>query len=89
LIRARAECLGKAFEAKAETLTAVPPEAAACDLDVMRERLVRAAGDMLAALQEALPYMEEAEKAGLVGDEGCHWPVEMVRAAIAKARGED
>lgn len=37
----------------------------------------------LEALNGVLPYMEAAEEAGLVGDEGCHWPVELVRAAIA------
>ena len=41
--------------------------------------------DLLEALRGVLPYMEAAEKAGLVGDEGCHWPVELVRAAIQKA----
>ena len=35
------------------------------------------------ALEKALPYMEEIEQANLVGDEGCHWPVEFVRAALA------
>jgi hypothetical protein len=34
------------------------------------------------ALEGVLPYMEAAETAGLVGDEGCHWPVEAVRAAL-------
>ncbi len=40
----------------------------------------------LEALEGVLPYMEAAETAGLVGDEGCHWPVEAVRAAIALLR---
>lgn len=34
------------------------------------------------ALEGVLPYMEAAETAGLVGDEGCHWPVEAVRVAL-------
>ena len=42
---------------------------------------------MLAALKGALPFMEGAEAASLVGDEGCQWPVEVVRAAIAQAEG--
>jgi hypothetical protein len=43
--------------------------------------------DLLAALKMVIPYMESAEAAGLVGHEGCHWPVEIVRAAIARATG--
>jgi hypothetical protein len=35
-----------------------------------------------AALEGVLPYMEAAENAGLVGHEGCHWPVEAVRLAL-------
>jgi hypothetical protein len=50
-------------------------------------RLIAAAPDLLEALNGVLPYMEAAETEGLVGDEGCHWPVENVRAAIAKATG--
>lgn len=34
-------------------------------------------------LRRSLAYMEAAETAGLVGDEGCHWPVEEVRAALS------
>lgn len=41
---------------------------------------------LVEALEGVQPYMEAAEKAGLVGDEGCHWPVEIVRAALADAR---
>lgn len=40
--------------------------------------------DLVEALKKVLPYMEAAEKAGLVGDEGCHWPVEEIRALLAK-----
>lgn len=50
-------------------------------------RLIAAAPDLLEALQGVLPFMEAAEDAGLVGDEGCYWPVEVARAAIAKATG--
>jgi hypothetical protein len=42
---------------------------------------------ILDALGKVLPYMEEAEKRGLIGDEGCHWPVELVRAALAETKG--
>ena len=45
--------------------------------------LQRVADEMAEALNGVLPYMEEAENAGLIGDEGCHWPVEFVRAALA------
>lgn len=41
---------------------------------------------LVEALEGVQPYMEAAEKAGLVGDEGCHWPVEIVRAVLAEAR---
>ncbi len=44
--------------------------------------------EMLAALEGVIPYMEAAEGKGLLGHEGCHWPVEAVRAAIASAKGE-
>ncbi len=50
-------------------------------------RLISAAPEMYEALKGVLPFMEAAEKAGLVGDEGCFWPVESVRAALAKAEG--
>ncbi|WP_420239241.1 Lar family restriction alleviation protein [Telmatobacter bradus] len=39
--------------------------------------------EMREALEGVLPYMEAAEGAGLVGDEGCHWPVEAVRCALS------
>jgi hypothetical protein len=38
---------------------------------------------MAAALRRVLPYMTAAENRGLTGDEGCHWPVEEVRTALA------
>lgn len=34
------------------------------------------------ALEGVLPFMEEAEKNGLVGHEGCFWAVEFVRDAL-------
>ena len=40
------------------------------------------------ALEMVLPYMEAAESAGLVGDEGCHWAPEIVRGALASGAGE-
>lgn len=52
-------------------------------------RLISAAPELLEALKGVLPYMEAAEDAGLSGDEGCHWPVEIVRAAIRKAEGHE
>jgi len=64
--------------------TLVAPEAVRANA-----RLIKSAPDMLYALEGALSYMEEAEKLLLVGDEGCHWPVELVRAAIRAAKGED
>lgn len=48
-------------------------------------RLIAAAPELLEALKQVIPYMEAREAALLVGDEGCHWPVEIVRAAISKA----
>ena len=45
----------------------------------------RSLADMRAALEGVLPYMEKAEEAGLIGDEGCHWPVEAVRDALARS----
>lgn len=41
--------------------------------------------ELLDALKVVIPYMESAEDAGLIGHEGCHWPVEIVRDAIARA----
>lgn len=61
------------------------------DMDATIERwkhdalLIAAAPDLLEALKGVLPYMEQAESKLLVGHEGCHWPVELVRAAIAKS----
>lgn len=49
--------------------------------------LIAAAPDLLEALHSLLPFLENVEKDKLVGDEGCIWAVELVRAAIAKAAG--
>lgn len=57
-------------------------------LAIERDRLSAINAELLESLKGVAPYMEAAESAGLVGDEGCHWPVESVRAAIAKAQGE-
>lgn len=46
-------------------------DAAVAKIEMLRE-----------ALEGVMPYMEAAETAGLVGDEGCHWPVEAVRVAL-------
>ena len=51
--------------------------------EACRQLLAYRESGALGALNGVLPYMEAAEEAGLVGDEGCHWPVELVRAAIA------
>ena len=50
-------------------------------------RSVNSHDALVAALEQVLSYMEAAEKAGLVGHEGCHWPVELVRAALRLAKG--
>ncbi len=41
------------------------------------------------ALAGVLPYMEQCEAAALVGDEGCHWPVELARAALAATEAKE
>lgn len=50
-------------------------------------RLIAAAPELLDALEGLLVFAEAAETKMLVGDEGCLWPTEIARAAIAKARG--
>lgn len=50
---------------------------------VRARRAEAEAAELRAALEGVLPFMEEAEAAGLVGHEGCMWPVENVRAALA------
>lgn len=52
-----------------------------------RARIRDAAPDLLEALEGVMPLLEKIEDAELVGDEGCLWPVELARDAIAKARG--
>lgn len=42
----------------------------------------RSARRLVDVLKEVAPYMEAAEELGLVGDEGCHWAVEQVRALL-------
>jgi len=39
--------------------------------------------ELVEALKAALPILENTEAETLLGDEGCLWPVELVRAAIA------
>jgi hypothetical protein len=56
-------------------------------VDTENTRLMDAAPDLLAALEGLLAFAEAAETKILVGDEGCLWPVEEARAAIAKAKG--
>lgn len=51
-------------------------------------RLIAAAPELLEALEGLLVFAEDAETKALVGDEGCLWPCEEARAAIAKARGD-
>jgi hypothetical protein len=51
-------------------------------------RLIAAAPDLLEALKLCLPILETHEDTQLVGHEGCLWPVELARAAIAKAMGQ-
>ena len=60
-----------------------------CDPDeaLANARLIAAAPDLLEALEGLLVFAEDAETKALVGDEGCLWPCEEARTAIAKARG--
>lgn len=51
-------------------------------------RLIAAAPELLEALEGLLSFAEDVEAKALVGDEGCLWPVEIARFAIAKARGQ-
>jgi hypothetical protein len=48
-------------------------------------RLMMAAPEMYEALTVCLKALEELEAKTLVGDEGCLWPAEIARAALAKA----
>ena len=41
---------------------------------------------LLDALERVFPFMKEAADNGLAGDEGCYWPLETVRTAIAQAK---
>jgi len=49
--------------------------------------LIASSPDMYDALVGMLAFGEAMEGRHLVGDEGCFWPVEQARAAIAKAEG--
>lgn len=51
-------------------------------------RLIAAAPALLEALKGLLVFAEAAETKMLVGDEGCLWPVEFARAAIALASSD-
>ena len=61
--------------------------------EAMKELLGMAAtdkaliGTLYDALERALPLLESIEAKALVGDEGCLWPVEIVRAALATKQG--
>lgn len=44
------------------------------------------AAELVAALRELLPWLEAAETKVLVGDEGCVWAVEQVRALLSRVR---
>jgi len=48
-------------------------------------RLISAAPDLVEACQRTLAMLESAEGKALVGDEGCLWGVELLRAALSKA----
>jgi hypothetical protein len=49
--------------------------------------MARSHDAMKAALEAILPFAESAETKALVGDEGCLWPVEEVRAALDLVNG--
>ncbi len=53
-----------------------------------RECLIASAPDLLEACERCIELLETVEAKALVGDEGCIWPVEIMRAAIAKARAK-
>jgi hypothetical protein len=48
-------------------------------------RTMAAAPDLLEACRRTLEMLETIEAKTLVGDEGCLWGAELVRAALAKA----
>ncbi len=50
-------------------------------------RLIVAAPDLLDACKRCIELLETLEAKALIGDEGCLWPVEIMRAAISKAEG--
>lgn len=59
------------------------------DNQAANARLIVAAPDLLDACQRCISLLETVEAKALVGDEGCLWPVEIMRAAIAKATSHD
>ena len=62
------------------------PKGCAChktDEQVLRD----SNAELLAALKGLIAFAEDAETKLLVGDEGCIWPVEEARYAIATAEG--
>jgi len=61
-----------------------PQQSENAELAILRARIEI----LVRALRSVIPYMEAAESAGIVGDEGCHWPVELVRAALAEIDAE-
>ena len=50
-------------------------------------RLIAAAPDLLAALEDLVGYCDNCGGTGMVGDNPCRW-CSPARAAIAKAKGE-
>jgi len=53
----------------------------------IHDRMIAAEAErnrMEEALRGLLAYAEEVEEKMLVGDEGCHWPLELARAALGK-----
>lgn len=55
-------------------------------LDSLESRALAAEAErdaLRAALTEALPALEDLERENLVGHEGCLWPVEILRDALA------
>lgn len=58
------------------------------EVELANARAISAVPELIEALQGLLTFAEAAETKMLVGDEGCLWPVEFARAALAKAIGE-
>jgi hypothetical protein len=76
-------------EADRTVVAAIHPEVGShAEAHFANARLIAAAPDLYEALAGLIGFAESAETKALVGDEGCLWPVEFARAALAKARGE-